>query len=275
VTGHADNQNAAKLTITQKQMVAEALEKPPSESGVSAKFWDVPALKNLISMRFDVEYAAESSLHLLMRFCGMSFKYPDAVDQHRDEGAIATRMTEVRQRVSDLLEQGHAVFAADEVRIEHEAEIRRTWLPRGQRTKIDIDRKRAAQSYFGALNIHTGVLDLERIEGQQDTDNIIQVLARFQRKHPDTKLALVWDNAAWHKSKQLRKLFREGEVFEDIARVYLPPYAPDHNPIEHVWNHAKGAIANLQRETPEETFSAFEKYISGRTFEYNFDNLKL
>ena len=33
VTGHAGNQNAAKLTVAQKEVVAEALSRPPSESG--------------------------------------------------------------------------------------------------------------------------------------------------------------------------------------------------------------------------------------------------
>ena len=55
--------------------------------------------------------------------------------------------------------------------------------------------------------------------------------------------------------------------------IYLPPYAPDHNPTEHVWNAAKGHIANLQRDTPEETFTAFTHYITGRAFDYDFEHL--
>ena len=257
VTGHAGNQNAAKLTVVQKGVVAEALSKPPSESGVPAKFWDVPALKNLISMRFDVAYESESSLQLLMHFAGMSFKYPDAFDRRRDETAIAARMAELRQRVVDLLGQGYEVFCADEVRVEHEAEIRRMWLPVGRRTKVQVDRERAAQSYFGALNLRSGVVDLERFDGQQNAEGVIGVLARFQRRHPDAKIAIVWDNAPWHKAKELTKLFRDGEIFSGIVRLQLPPYAPDHNPIEHVWGHAKGAIANFQRDTPRAHLQCF------------------
>jgi len=275
VTGHAKNQNAAKLTIAQKTTVAEVLSKPPSEAGVPAKFWDVPALKNLVSMQFDVEYESESSLQLLMHFSGMSFKYPDPFDKRRDEAGIAARMAEIRQQVTDLLKQGYEVFAADEVRVEHEAEVRRMWLPVGERTKIHVDRKRAAQSYFGALNLRTGVVDMEKIEGRQNSEQIIHILARFQRKHPDTKIAIIWDNAPWYRAKELRKLFRKGQIFDNVICIQLSPYAPDHNPIEHVWNHAKGAIANLQREAPELTFSAFENYIRGRTFGYNFENLPI
>lgn len=273
VTGHSDNENAAKLTSAQKEEVRAALARPPSESGVPAEFWDVPALEALVAMRFDVEYESDSSLRLLMKFCGMSFKYPDAFDKRRDEEYIATRMAEVRDEVSDLLEEGYEVFAADEVRLEHEAETRRMWLPIGVRTKIHVDREKAAQSYFGALNLRNGKMHLERIEGQQNTEQTIHVLARFQRAHPDTKIAIVWDNASWHRAKELRKLFKPGQIFENITPIRLPPYAPDHNPIEHVWNQGKGAIANIQRETPTHTFSAFEEYIRSRDFPYDSENL--
>lgn len=273
VTGHAGNENAAKLTIKQKGEVRKALASPPSESGVSAAFWDVPALETLVSMRFGVVYESDSSLHLLMRFCGMSFKYSDAFDKRRDEDGIRARMAEIRDQVKEHLDAGYEVFTADEVRVEHEAETRRMWLPVGVRTKIYVDREKAAQSYFGALNLRSGKVHLERIEGQQNAENMIHVLARFQRAHPDTKIAIVWDNAPWHTTKELTDLFKSGQIFENIKRIQLPPYAPDHNPVEHVWNQGKSAIANLQRETPAHTFSAFEQYIRGGDFKYDFEHL--
>ena len=43
VTGHAGNENAAKLKRAQKKELEEIFRKPPSEAGVKAGFWDVPA----------------------------------------------------------------------------------------------------------------------------------------------------------------------------------------------------------------------------------------
>jgi transposase len=275
VTGHAGNENAAKLTRAQKERVREALAVKPSESGIPVAFWDVPALEDLVSTRFGVEYESDSSFRLLMKFCGMSFKLPDSFDKRRDEEGIAKRMAEIRAQVKDLLEDGYEVFAADEVRVEHEAETRRMWLPVGVRTKLYVDREKAAQSYFGALNLRSGKVHLERIDGQQNTEQMIHVLARFQRAHPDAKLALVWDNASFHTSKDLTKLFKQGELFGNIKVIRMPPYAPDHNPVEHVWNQGKGAIANLQREAPMLTFSAFERFIKSGEFPYDFEHLPI
>ena len=66
VNGHAVGGNAAKLKRAQKKELEEILGKPPSESGVKASFWDVPALKDVVSIKFGVEYRSESSYRLLM-----------------------------------------------------------------------------------------------------------------------------------------------------------------------------------------------------------------
>lgn len=51
ITGHVGNENAAKLAQEQKEQLKEALSKPPSESGISADFWDVPALVNVVKTK--------------------------------------------------------------------------------------------------------------------------------------------------------------------------------------------------------------------------------
>ena len=268
VTGHAGNENAAKLTSDEKEKIEEALSKPPAESGIKAEFWDVPAVKNLVKTWFDVEYKSESSYHLLLKFCGMSFKLPDPFDKRRDEEAITERMEQVKEQVSGLLDEGWEVYTIDEVRVEHEAETRRMWLPKGQRTRLYVDRVKASQSFFGALSLTNKKMKIYPLEGNQNAEQIIFAMERLQRETSNDKIAVVLDNARFHHAKALTSLFEPGQVLDHITPIFLPPYAPEHNPTEHVWNAAKGHIANLQRETPHETFSAFSSYVSGRTFDY-------
>ena len=73
----------------------------------------------------------------------------------------------------------------------------------------------------------------------------------------------------------LAGLYEPGRLLERITPVFLPPYAPDHNPVEHVRNAAKNNIATIQHETPEETFGAFASYVTGRSFDYDFEHLPL
>lgn len=46
------------------------------------------------------------------------------------------------------------------------------------------------------------------------------------------KVWLVLDNASWHHAKSLQR--------HHIRTLFLPPYSPDLNPSERLWQHLKG-----------------------------------
>ena len=79
LTGHAGNQNAAKPARDQKQELKAVLAQPPSQTGVHAEFWDVPAIRDVVRILSDAEYRADSSYRLLLRFCGPSPEPPGPV----------------------------------------------------------------------------------------------------------------------------------------------------------------------------------------------------
>ena len=154
LTGHAGNQNAAKLTRDQKQELKKILAQPPSQTGIHAEFWDVPAIRDVVKILFDVEqHQSDSSHRLLLRLCGLSLELPDPFDGHRDEKAVTRRMAEVKTQVKALLDAGWEVCTADEVRLEHEAWTRRMQPPKGQRTRPSVDRQKTSQSFSDALSL--------------------------------------------------------------------------------------------------------------------------
>ena len=273
LTGHAGNQDAAEPARAQKEELKTILVRPSSPAGVRAEFWDVPAIRDVVKTLSDAEHQSDSSYRLLLRFCGLSFKLPDPFDGHRDEKAVTRRMAWATTQVKALLDQGWEVYAVGEVRLEHEAWTRRVQPPKGQRTRPSVDRRRTSQSFFGALSLTSKKVKLYPIEGNRNTWQTILALERLQRETETEKIAVVLDNARFHHAKALTALHEPGQPLERIMPIHLPPYAPDHNPVEHVWNAAKNNIANIQHETPEETFGAFASYIAGRTFDYDFEHL--
>ena len=107
----------------------------------------------------------------------------------------------------------------------------------------------------------------------RDTWQTILAPDLLQRETEAGKTAVVLDDARFHHARALTGLYEPGWLLERITPVFLPPYAPDHNPVEHVWNAAKNNIVNIQRETPEETFGAFAPYVTGRAVDYDFEHL--
>lgn len=146
-TGHAANTNASKLTVAQRTEIATVLSIPPSAQGFPAQFWTVPQVKDWITSEFDVVYESDTTYHLLLRHAGLSFKYPQVFDKRRGSDTdINTRMEAIRDEIADALnDPDQIVVAADEVRVEHEAEVRKAWIHKNAPTTLSVDRVRQAQ----------------------------------------------------------------------------------------------------------------------------------
>lgn len=267
-TGHKDNENASKLTKEQRQEIKKILQRPPSDDGLSKMFWDVPELKEYVKAQFGIVYESDRSYHFLLKFSNLSFKYPGTFDHRRDEIQVAGCIAKIREEIKPfLVDPEWEVFAADEVRIELEALTRRAWLKRGERTIIKVNRKREYQNYIGLLNQKSFICHVYEMPWQNQKE-VLVALKKFKTEYPDKRVCLVWDNAKFHKGKLIRWELSKGGTLENFHLINFPPYAPDKNPIEHVWNDAKGEIANIQRNTFEETKVAFAHHIGGRKFKY-------
>lgn len=267
-TGHKGNRNASKLTKEQRQEIKETLSEPPSDQGLPKEFWDVPTLKHYVEAKFGTVYESDRSYHFLLKFSNLSFKYPDTFDRRRDNDKIEERIAEIRKVIKPYLaDPGWEVFASDEVRIELEALTRRAWLKRGRRTIVKVNRKREYQNYLGVLDQKTFTCHLYEVPWQNQ-EEVIKALTQFKTEYPEKKICIIWDNAGFHKGKLIRRELSQGGVLENFHLINFPPYAPDKNPIEHVWNYAKGAIANIQHDTFLETKAAFASHVDGRKFQY-------
>jgi transposase len=271
-SGHTDNHNAGKLTKTQLAQIKEVLAQPPSEYGIPKEMWDVPILKDYISATFGIVYASPESYYFILRFSGLSFKYPDTFDRKRNEQLIAERMLTIAADLAPLLsDDAWEVFAVDEVRMDQEAVIRKCWLRKGQRTIVKVDRKKQSQSYIGFLNQKNFKCHLYEMPWQ-NSDEVLKATKQFLDVYPDKKICIVWDNAAFHKSKTIRDQLSKDGIMERVHLIAMPPYAPDNNPIEHVWNTAKHAVANIQQDTFEATKQAFSAFVASRPFRYSFSS---
>lgn len=213
------NENAAKLTREQKQEIRRVVGQPPNEYGIPIEFWDVSKLKEYVKAEFGVVYESDVSYHFLLKFSGLSLKYPDARSSRRDEEAIRKRVKEIRKEIKSLLaDDSWVVFASDETRLQLEAEIRRAWLVKGKRTVVKTERSKEHQNYLGFLNQNTHACQVFPIKQGNSTETI-RVLKKLVKLYPDKRICIVWDNARWHKSKQLREQLKKGKPLEKIYLI--------------------------------------------------------
>lgn len=267
-SGKVGNENASKLTKAQKEEIKSVVGQPPNDQGLPKEFWDVPKLKNYVQARFGVMYESDVSYHFLLRFSGLSLKYPDKLSPRRNETMILKRMKEIRKEVKPMKKHhSWVILTADETRLQEEAEIRRAWLVKGKRTIVKTERSKEHQNYLGFLNQKTGECEVYPIKRGNQVETLI-VLRQLMKKYPGQKVCVIWDNAKWHKGKVIKAELAKQTTLKDLHLISMPPYAPDHNPIEHVWQYAKSQLSNRHSTNFKITKTEFETTISERTFDY-------
>ncbi len=267
-TGHKDNENASKLTREQKEDIQKVLSQKPSAYGLPKEFWDVPQLKKYVYAKFGTVYETDRSYHFLLEFGNLSFKVPDKFNVRRNEQKIAVRMEQIYEEILPFMEDPEwEVFCSDETRIQLEAITRRAWIKKGEKTVIKVERSDDYQNYLGFLNQKTFQCHVNEIAWGRLTE-IIRATGEFIKLYPNKKICIIWDNATCHKGILMRKALATGGLLERVHLVNLPPYAPDHNPIEHLWNTIKEKLANKQDETFEQTKQKFMTLSNNQFFSY-------
>lgn len=137
-------------------------------------------------------------------------------------------------RLLDLLEDTSAViFFGDEAGFEGDPRPRRKWVRRGSRPTQGYYGGHIRQNVVGAVNPNSGQL-VSLIVPYCNTEVFQVFLDTMAKEVPPRrakKVYLVLDNASWHKTKRLN--------WHHIEPLFLPPYSPDFNPIERLWQHLK------------------------------------
>jgi transposase len=111
---------------------------------------------------------------------------------------------------------------------------RRTWAPRGQTPVLQFHFDWKTLSVIAGLTVWNFYFQIfeETIKSEQ----VIEFLKHLLRYIPGDIL-LIWDRLPAHKSKLTHQFIRDQKGRLEVE--YLPPYAPELNPVEYIWAHCK------------------------------------
>ena len=129
--------------------------------------------------------------------------------------------------------------------------VRRTWAPRGQTPIHRHHLKREKVSTISALTVspkhrHLGLYFRCLPEANFDNVEVADFLRHLLR-HLRGFIIVIWDNGRCHRGDAIRALLRRCRRLRLEA---LPPYAPELNPDEGVWNQTRTALANGRPDDP-------------------------
>ena len=105
---------------------------------------------------------------------------------------------------------------------------RRCWAPIGVRPCVGARLLRKFSYAFAAVSPHDGVMD-SLVLPWVNTETMSMFLTMVSERHESEFVIMVMDQAGWHTAAGL-------EVPPNMRLVFLPPYSPEINPAEHIWD---------------------------------------
>lgn len=124
------------------------------------------------------------------------------------------------------------VYWMDEGRFGQQGTLTRKWARRGSRPTAVKQTRYEWMYCYAAVDPDSGdaVGLLLRHVDTAHMNEFLRVMS--ERLKPDEHAVLVMDNAGWHVSGGLK-------MPANITPLFLPPYAPELNPIERLWAYIK------------------------------------
>lgn len=137
------------------------------------------------------------------------------------------------------------VLYADEVDIDLNPRIGRDWMLRGHQRRIVTPGKNEKFYLAGALDVRTGRLHTTGA-ARKNSSLFCQLLwllaGRYRRAR---RIHLVVDNYGIHSAKRTVEVL--ATLGERVVLHFLPPYCPDHNRIERVWQDLHANVTRNHR----------------------------
>jgi len=111
----------------------------------------------------------------------------------------------------------------------------RTWAPKGQTPVLQYS------FTWNHLSAVAGVtfwnIYFKLIKGAVRAPEFVAFLKNLRRHLANRKLLIVWDRLPAHRSRLVRD-YVESQAGA-LQLEFLPPYAPELNPVEYLWAHWK------------------------------------
>jgi DDE superfamily endonuclease len=126
------------------------------------------------------------------------------------------------------------IWFQDEARVGQKGTLTYVWAPKGSRPAMVRDNRHDSVHLFGAICPERGVgaaVIMPSVNTEAMNEHLKEISAQVARgRHA----LLICDGAGWHQPGE--RLI----VPDNISLLHLPPYAPELNPVETVWEYLRG-----------------------------------
>jgi len=225
-----------ELTRGQKNLIPDLLSHGAEAYGFRGNVWTNARVAKVIEWEWSVCYH-RSHVARLLKELKWTPQLPIVRATQRDENAIALWRTEQWPELKKQarLERKTLVFVDESGFYLLPARVR-TYAPCGKPPTLRVFETRDHLSVMSAITTQGCLFTMVRDDSLTGVESV-----RFLRHlltQLDRNLMVIWDGSPIHRAKEVKAYLADGAT-KQIHLEPLPPYAPDLNPDEGVWNHLK------------------------------------
>lgn len=233
------------LTVNRLKRIVLA---PATKFGFETDLWTVARLHAVLVDRLNVD-VSEDTVWRRMREAGLTWQTPERQYFEADPEIRRRWQEETIPKIRETLKKtGGILYCEDEASVCLTPLLGKTWAERGKPRKVPVTGGRASIAAMSAIS-PKGRLVFRLHDKRITSAEVIDFLKQLLREHPSRHVVVVMDQAKPHTSK-MTKAFIERK--KRLHVFYLPPYSPDWNPDEKVWNHLKNHELKAHRATNKE-----------------------
>jgi transposase len=231
----------------------------PKQYYLAFALWSLALIRTLL-----IDYKGiklnKSTISRLMKKMGLSPQVPLYKSYRQNQGKVKYYLkTRYPKVVQWAQENGATIFFCDESRVRVDGHRGTTWAPIGETPVVLDSGDRFGVNMISAVSAQ-GQMFFECFEEKMDSQRFIEFLRKL-RKCAGKPIAVVVDGGSYHKSKAVNDFIKEDGEKLGIKLVLLPPYSPELNPDEQVWNQAKNILGRMGTTTKKELLNNVNKVL--------------
>ncbi|RPJ20267.1 MAG: IS630 family transposase [Planctomycetaceae bacterium] len=232
----ATDRTPAKLSPLELRLIPDCLWHGAEAYGFAGELWTCQRVAGVIQQEFGVRYS-RSQVSRLLKGLGWTPQMPITRAVQRDEAAIAQWRAEVWPQVRRQARLEHkTLLFIDESGFYLLPGVVKTYAPRGLTPVLYEWQSHDHLGVMAGLSSRGRVWSLVRQETLAGQHTIAFLLHVLRLAGP--KLLILWDRSPIHRAADVGAFLAE-PLARQVHVEWLPPYAPELNPVEGMWEHLK------------------------------------
>jgi len=148
------------------------------------------------------------------------------------------------------------IWVQDEARFGLHPCIRRAWITKGVRAHKSSRTKFDWQYIWGALQVGGGGSEF-LYSNKADGDVSIAFLKQISKRDPYAIHLVIWDGASFH------PLNKDPRMPDNVVVLRQPPYSPELNAVEKLWDCLRDHLCNRKWSTLDELLNTSIEWLKG------------